>query len=71
MRPINTKELADQEIIALVTAFDRQGLPLNRRFEGDDDILRDFTKSMKSIIMPQMLLLFSVFCSEKQLFAVL
>lgn len=44
MRPINTKELADQEIIALVTAFDRQGLPLNRRFEGDDDILRDFTK---------------------------
>jgi hypothetical protein len=45
MRPINTKELADQDIIALVTAFDRQGLPLDRRFEGDDDILRNFMKN--------------------------
>lgn len=44
MRPINTKELADQDIISLVTAFDRQGLPLNRRFEGDDDVLRHFMK---------------------------
>jgi hypothetical protein len=39
---INTKELSDEQLIELVQAFDRQGLPLSRRFEGDDQILRDF-----------------------------
>jgi hypothetical protein len=39
---IDTKILSDEEIIALVTCFDRQGLPLERRFQGDDDILREF-----------------------------
>ena len=39
---IDTKILSDDQIVALVTCFDRQGLPLERRFEGDDDILREF-----------------------------
>jgi hypothetical protein len=39
---IDTKALTDDDIIGIVTAFDRQGLPLDRRFEGDDQQLRDF-----------------------------
>lgn len=44
MKKIDTKSLTDEQIVSLVTAFDRQGLPLNRRFEGDDDALRVFVK---------------------------
>ncbi len=39
---IDTKALTDDEIVGIITAFDRQGLPLERRFDGDDQILRDF-----------------------------
>jgi hypothetical protein len=39
---INTSELTDSELVSIVQAFDRQGLPIHRRFEGDDQILRDF-----------------------------
>lgn len=44
MKAIDTKILSDEEIVSLVTAFDRQGLPLERKFPGDDEILRDFMK---------------------------
>ena len=44
MNKINTETLSDEQIVNLVMAFDRQGLPLNRRFEGDDDVLREFVK---------------------------
>ena len=44
MKKINTENLSDEQIVNLVMSFDRQGLPLNRRFEGDDDVLREFVK---------------------------
>lgn len=39
---IVTAELTNEEIIDVVTSFDRQGLPLKQRFEGDDQALRTF-----------------------------
>ena len=31
----------DAGLIAVITAFDRQALPMHRRFDGDDDALRE------------------------------
>jgi hypothetical protein len=45
MKKIDTRSMTDDQIVNLITAFDRQGLPLNRRFEGDDEILRSFVKN--------------------------
>jgi N-acetylglutamate synthase-like GNAT family acetyltransferase len=42
MRPIDAKLMTDTQIVEIVQSFDRQGLPLARRFEGDDQALRDF-----------------------------
>lgn len=44
MKKIDTASLSDDQIISLVSAFDRQGLPLSRRFEGDDEVLREFCR---------------------------
>jgi hypothetical protein len=44
MKKIDTRSMTDDQIVNLITAFDRQGLPLNRRFEGDDEMLRAFVK---------------------------
>ena len=33
-------DLTNTQILNIVSAFDRQMLPLNRRFEGDDEALR-------------------------------
>lgn len=45
MTTINTATMSDEEIVEIVTAFDRQGLPRNRRFDGDDEALRIFCKN--------------------------
>ena len=43
---INTKAFTDQELVELVLSFDRQGLPLDRRFDGDDRAIRDLMKQL-------------------------
>ena len=42
MANLDIVSLSDDQIVSLVSAFDRQGLPLSRRFEGDDEVLREF-----------------------------
>jgi hypothetical protein len=44
MKKIDTRTMSDDMVVDLIRSFDRQGLPLNRRFEGDDEILRSFVK---------------------------
>lgn len=38
---IDTSQLSNDQLIEIVQSFDRQGLPLERRFKGDDQAIRD------------------------------
>jgi hypothetical protein len=44
---IDTKAFTDEQLVELVHSFDRQGLPLSRRFDGDDRAIRDLMEKHK------------------------
>lgn len=37
----HVEQMSDEELLGAIGALDRQGLPIDRRFEGDDDLIRD------------------------------